>query len=640
MSSSSLTSSSTSSSSSSSFLPITFADFVEATATPSLSSTGESRSVSVLNGEVISPLDPNKVSLSQENQPSNMTATAAKTHGAVYNFFAYIAAKIASFFSNIKDGFKYVYRHTFGELTKEEKAADAESRKIFIINQTKRERNNAIKAAHEKVKNDEMNYASSSSASSSSSSSFSSTGNEALSALIGSVSVSSTSSSSYTSEGFPAFLSDDLFEKAKLLLDHSNLEDLPRASAGKTPVYLPKTLPIVLKHSDRGGPGQGKRRLEEMELARKICEQNNYNRLTIPKGCLYKEFLIETRVPLEKHDFKAQVGLYIENRDKFTNAVKEFTGFLFQSSLSDITDTRTYSTRTYLGRYDNVALYLEKEQGKIGLIDLEHFEPIVDKSSAASFKKCLDAIALFPLHFEEILTIAKAFDPRIKDYLKKLEESRDEVLKRFKEIYYDHLSFIKTKKIPIENPAYFEKISLARKKSIYEALKSDRDSDLWHPDSDLWLKSDYAPSNLNNNDLKIVFNLFEIFKKNFEDNFSNILDLITTFIAENLQKNVKAQETISTYRQLICARSITDFPNDEESPSPYYSLKKKIVSKLNLNVNISEMRSNFFIIELKKAMALCIIAKVLKELVKGRELAAYYPRNLNLYYNDPLVIFC
>lgn len=158
-------SASSSSSSSSSLPPISFdpfssnitsADFLADTATMSLPS-GKQSSVSVVNtvskGEVIDELNPNQV---------KMVETAAKTHGAVYNFFANIAAKIASFFSNIttgiKDGFKYAYRHTFGELTKEEKAAATEASRIFHEHQDERNRKNAIAAAHEKVKNAAQDY--------------------------------------------------------------------------------------------------------------------------------------------------------------------------------------------------------------------------------------------------------------------------------------------------------------------------------------------------------------------------------------------------------------------------------------------------------------------------------------------------
>ena len=123
------------------------------------------------------------------------------------------------------------------------------------------------------------------------------------------------------------YLSHALFEGALPYINSPfpGLSRLPKALNGKTRVYLPKELPVVLK--DSGSP-QNLHRFEKMQQASKICMQNEYVHLVIPKARIYGDFIIESRLPITLHDFKGQIGLYIENCEQFTNAVKEFTGFL------------------------------------------------------------------------------------------------------------------------------------------------------------------------------------------------------------------------------------------------------------------------------------------------------------------------
>jgi len=171
-------------------------------------------------------------------------------------------------------------------------------------------------------------------------------------------------------------LSEHLLEQAKVYIeDRSKLSGLPIASRGKTPVYLPKELPIVPKLT---GSQHSQIRLAQMREGRKLCDKNRYKHLDIPAASVRGDFIIERRLPLLAQHTKEHIGLYIENSERFSPAIREFVGFLCQADLSDITGARSdpYNmlSEAPIGRYDNVALYLNNEQGYIGLIDLETFQ--------------------------------------------------------------------------------------------------------------------------------------------------------------------------------------------------------------------------------------------------------------------------
>lgn len=362
------------------------------------------------------------------------------------------------------------------------------------------------------------------------------------------------------------FLSHTLLEKAKSYIDPpSNLEDLPRitlgkslfeqaieipynlrdtprASCGKTPVFLPKDSPIVLKLS---GSPTNQKRFEQMKHAREICEQSGYEHLVIPRAHIYRNFIIESKLPLHAHSTKGQIGLYIENRKRFTPAVKEFVGFLCQSTFNDITGNRDpygILCNTPVGRYDNIPLYIEEDQGKIGLIDLEQFHPGCDKSSKDwCFFKCRDAVHLFPLHLKEILSEAKKFDPKIKKYQRKLKEEQKEALKRFK-IIEDHLNFINKKGITAQNPLKFEKLGLEK----IEELKSNVERKLRKEHEKGWYFKGFLGEDPN-----VALTNFN------EKTFPHLLEATYILINDNLESNKKKFEkaTITSKAELISLRT-------------------------------------------------------------------------------------
>lgn len=412
-----------------------------------------------------------------------------------------------------------------------------------------------------------------------------------------------------------SLLSYALLETAKPYIDvPSNLKGIPRASSGKTLVYLPKELPIVLKQS---GSPQNQKRFDQMKQGRDICEKNSYKHLVIPKARVYGNFIIESRLPITVHDTKEQIGLYIENRERFAGAVKEFTGFLCQSEFDDITggSNDPYGTlsKTPIGRYDNIALYLEEDQGKIGLIDLEQFRPKCIKwPKELYFSKCRIAVHLFPYHLNEIMSAAKEFAD-IEVYRKNLEKERAGALKRFKLAYEDHLEFIKEKGISLEKPFEIVKVSSLRKENIKEAMISiiRKEHDGVSYENCLGEKPN------------------EVIKL-FEKSFPKILDLTTAFLSEILKERIEStKEVISSYRQLLSCRTL----RFSSSSRVYKVLKEKVASELQM-MKIErewELEENGF--------SSLIIQGIFKELAKGRELAYYNP---NFGYGDYATqcIFC
>lgn len=385
-----------------------------------------------------------------------------------------------------------------------------------------------------------------------------------------------------------------LLEKAKPYLDDPyKLQYLPQALSGHTPVYLPSELPIVLK---RCGFPKNQKRFDKMRQARNLCEINGYKHLVIPKARVYKNFIVESRLPISVHRTKEQIGFYIENRERFADVVKEFTGFLCQSNIEDITGGNCNPFITLsnapLGRYDNIALYLEGNQGKIGLIDLERFSPECSRGVGWCFSKCKDAIDLFPYHFDEIMSVAKKFDPYIEIHHQKLQLERDEALKRFKLTYEDHVKFIKEKGITIANPSEIVKITNVRKESIKEAMIA-------------------IIRNENEEESKKFIALFE-------KSFPKILDLITDFLSEmiNLKINSVKEPILFDY-QLVSCRTL----HFDISHKRYEALQKNVASNLDMmKIEGGEHE------EAEAIFVSLIIQCVFKELATGQEIAYYNPR--------------
>lgn len=244
-----------------------------------------------------------------------------------------------------------------------------------------------------------------------------------------------------------------------------------------------------------------------------------------------------------------------------------------------------------LGVYENVALYLEDDQGKIGLIDLEEFTTELvskrQKDWSAVFK-CQQAVDLFPYHFNEILEIAKKFDGDIEKHRQFLETERDEALKRFKLAYEDHLVFIKQNKITFENPLKLVEITPTRKDEIKKAIE-------------------LIIHNAHNDKYKYLETPQEVVAL-FEKSFPKILNLTTEFLSDKLKFKINSTKNgISSYSQLLSFRTL--FFNLSE-------LQEKVSSELEIRFE-NEWD--------KKDLASLIIQSIF-EALEGTEIAYYNPQ--------------
>jgi len=413
-------------------------------------------------------------------------------------------------------------------------------------------------------------------------------------------------------KGNSPLLSNALFEQAKSSIDSvsTHYYDLPRASAGATRVYLPKELPIVLKHS---GSPENIERFEKMQQARDLCNRNGYEKLIIPKARIYKDFIIESRLPIARHNTKEQIGLYIENRKLFTKAIQEFTGFLCQSSLADIIgggDPYNTLFTTRVGRYDNVPLYLEEGQGKIGFVDLETFSPYdnYEREKEWCFYACNTAVVLFPYHLDEIMSAAQKFDPNIEQYRKYLEQIKDKTLKCFKLVYEDHLEFIREKRITLEHPLAFEKMGLdgtqQLKKAIGKQLLKEQES--WDHEKCLGEEPDKTLACFN------------------EKAFPLILEAAYKLIHDKLGRNMRTKEAISSVPELVSIRTL-QFVTQNLEGSKFYDL---IHNQLE-SINIDDAH----------VITSIIIDVIFNELVNMKCIAYYIPR-FGTGCNPPRCIFC
>lgn len=191
-----------------------------------------------------------------------------------------------------------------------------------------------------------------------------------------------------------------------------NILKLQRAANGTCQVFLGQDF-VIKKCGDKCGA-----REIQSELARTAIHNNCYPHLIIPKliGKIGKEYLVEELLPICQSQ-KNAIVIYETHSSAFTPAVKEFANLLLRCRFTDLLASQFVPTRfeTPIPRYDNICPYLEKGEGKLGLVDLEHFEQnsfmfFADRNYGTKIKYCnlgicITLIHLFPLHFKEIIKV-------------------------------------------------------------------------------------------------------------------------------------------------------------------------------------------------------------------------------------------
>ena len=177
---------------------------------------------------------------------------------------------------------------------------------------------------------------------------------------------------------------------------------MPRAEAGFTRVALPEAYPeIVLKAS----LNRSVHRFIQMLLMRKELKELGCSHLIIPRAIPVKNFLIEERLPISVDSFD-NMRLYCSQPDLFDEAVREMVRLSTVCDItSDLLDLRIHPLCKSAGvkefvRYDNLPLYKVSidgvEQGRLGLIDLEHMGHTQDGETLRSITR------IFPYHHDII----------------------------------------------------------------------------------------------------------------------------------------------------------------------------------------------------------------------------------------------
>ncbi|MDP1608338.1 MAG: hypothetical protein Q8L98_03375 [Chlamydiales bacterium] len=428
-----------------------------------------------------------------------------------------------------------------------------------------------------------------------------------------------------------------LFEQATSLMAAVDVRSFPRASNGRTPVYFPDSLPdIIFKES---GHPQNKIRLKKMIQARRLCQENGYQLLKIPTARISGNFLIEERLPIERVlDQKTQIGLYIEHQECFTEAAIELTSFLCQAKVPDLSgqtkDPWQSLCNTSIPRHDNAVIYLDKEgQGHIGLIDLEDFQQMPN-----TFNACMQCIRFFPYHFEEILSTAKNFDPKIERHIKTFEKEQRLVLDYFEKVYGAHRAFAESNNIGPEDPlqqlstlAPEEKNTAAA--SMMEILDSClQDLPVIKSFEDIRLIKFLASTSPEQQE---AFGLrlptpdtdFTIPTEALEEIFPELCDMSLELINEQLQIKGQDAELPTSYPQVLSIRTVVF----NEKNQLYISLKENFSSKLD-SIHFDNESQKEHLLTLAIEASLTTLQKIGK--------IAYYNPIFGSYNKSYHCIFC
>lgn len=146
-------------------------------------------------------------------------------------------------------------------------------------------------------------------------------------------------------------------------------------------------------------------RMMKMDIARKICEVHNFDRLYVPKTKWVNNMIVEERLDQLGMSNWGNMAVYYNHVDKFDIAVKQFLKFINIFKINDLIGKSDWLKGLWrvIPRYDNIVLYIESGIGKIGLIDLEHL--VVDNrhSPVDRIENLIVCVILFPFHYDIII---------------------------------------------------------------------------------------------------------------------------------------------------------------------------------------------------------------------------------------------
>jgi phage anti-repressor protein len=303
-----------------------------------------------------------------------------------------------------------------------------------------------------------------------------------------------------------------------------------------------------------------------------------------------------------------QMGRYLENRDAFTNAVKEFTAFVCQNTIGDLIKIGGKIPFNFLNldtipRFDNLGFILEstneKTVGKIALVDLDEFS-----SRPGGLSGVENAIHFFPYHIDEIIEVARRFIPDIDRYRSTLERIRNDALVFYHGLYVDHATFLKSKGITTANSNALAQISSERKVEREEFIFSELLKILRKP----FQKK------------MVTFNVHED-SEELRQKLKNIAPVVLTSIESFISQQLESKSPM-TSEELVSARQIHFYLG-------YYNPTKEmvnaIISELK-RIDDIDVEDNSGVSDYER-LAHVFINIALTEMVKGGEIAYYNTQN-------------
>jgi hypothetical protein len=401
-------------------------------------------------------------------------------------------------------------------------------------------------------------------------------------------------------------ISSEELEGITAKIEKFETHDIPRADNGKTRVYLPKEFPaVVLKHSGRDA---ALKRFQQMQTVRAILDKQKSSHLVIPNAKIYKDFLVEERLPINV-DYYHNMELYLSQTQLFDDAVHELTRLFSKIYIGDLVDYQRHPLGHINGvedqvRYDNLPMYITekngKKEGKIGLIDLEHME---DKSQSYGLEKLA---RIFPLHLDIIKNEAKKLKMEINQDL--LDAAAERGKKYLHVGFIDHLTWLEKKGIstPISHQPF--------------QINSQRE-----PELTMLLQKELLKINEGINDLFTRKGYLEKPQKDFfTHNPEEAAKELATGVAPLIMSNIKAQIDKQQNKQLskLLEQNITK--------SQLVHLRSPVIKRSELYRGVDRLITQHKRVQVtypyeERDVAEQLLYIVLEELVKSGEIFYFDP---------------
>ena len=398
----------------------------------------------------------------------------------------------------------------------------------------------------------------------------------------------------------------------KLLCDRNITKGMPEAEGGKTNVYLPESYPeIVLKESG----GFSRLRFLQMFSISNTLKKLECSHLIVPRALPVNGFLIEERLPITIDNFH-NMGLYWLRPELFDEAVREMVKIsTIRDLTSDILDCRRHPISKNAGikynvRYDNLPLYKVSidgvEQGRIGLIDLEHMDYPHDET-------LIKLARIFPLHYDIIKDEADGCDIYYDDEL--LKTAADNGNKFLTSGFAEHYQWLQEKNVLSSSKEWSIELSPQRMVEVNKAVVTE-------------LLSMNEGKTISRDRTFDPVNVPAGFLKDGVESAEKIAKAITNKILENFNKQIEDSYYQHTHSKMSAEAAGINLVKLRT----YFGQKDKITSKAqNIfldfgHCNTELFKCSFWLID-GVVMAEKLADVIFAELVKGQEIFYYDPTN-------------